>query len=105
MLFWLTLGHFWCSVVTSVTLSSPLRIKKKKLNPKYPNIQKRPKNVRKSPFFLTENPLKKNPKKLKMSKKFKKSENLKKMSKKNHVFFKYENFKMLFFCPKKIKFS
>ena len=24
MMFWLTLGHFWCSVVTSVTLSSNL---------------------------------------------------------------------------------
>ena len=24
MLFWLTLGHFWCSVVTSVTFSSNL---------------------------------------------------------------------------------
>ena len=43
MLFWLTLGHFWCSVVTSVTFSSNLshlkQIKKSK------KIQKNPKNI------------------------------------------------------------
>ena len=42
MLFWLTLGHFWCSVVTSATFSSNLsnffflikkNTKKKKLLP------------------------------------------------------------------------
>ena len=37
MLFWLTLGNFWCSVVTSVTFSSPLS-----------NFEKNPKNPKKS---------------------------------------------------------
>ena len=39
MLFWLTLGHFWCSVVTSVTFSSNLsNFEKNSKNPK--KIQK-----------------------------------------------------------------
>ena len=52
MLFWLTLGHFWCSVVTSETFSSPLSNFPKNLkkspkkspkipqNPKYQKYQK-----------------------------------------------------------------
>ena len=67
MLFWLTLGHFWCSVETSVTFSSNLinfekiyKIQKKSKKspkiPKYPKIGRRKKEIHK---------ILKNPKKFK----------------------------------------
>ena len=63
MLFWLTLGHVWCSVVTLVTFSSNLiTLKKFKIIQKNPknqrkNVQKRnTKNLRKSPKKVTKNP-------------------------------------------------
>ena len=55
MLFSLILGHFWCSVVNSVTLGSNLSnydiFNKKKFSQKFQNLKKSKKNQ--------ENPIKK----------------------------------------------
>ena len=82
MLFWLTLGRFWCSLVTSVTFGSNLsnikkkiqkirKKKKRKKYQKYPKINKNQVNLNKP-----KNLLKKNTKNLKMSRNLEKSENL-----------------------------
>ena len=75
MLFWLTLGHFWCSVETSVTFSSNLiNFEKNPKNPK--KIQKNPKKIKNSKNL-------KNPKKSKKSEKIaKKSQKTQKIHKK-----------------------
>ena len=58
MLFWLTLGHFLCSVVTSVTFSSNLwNFEKNPKNPK--KIFKNPKISKKKNFKIQKNPKKK----------------------------------------------
>ena len=104
LMFCLTLGQFWCSVLTSVTFSSALRNfqknpknrKKSQKNPKYPKISK----IKKKNKKIRENPQKpkksitKNPKNWKSSQNIKKSWNLKTCKEKS------------FFSPSKIgKFS
>ena len=95
MLFWLTLGHFWCSVVTSVTFNSNLSNFEKNLwtkSKKIPNKSKISKHPTKS---------KKSEKKKKSQKTQKKSiktksENLKKRFKKSKKIFFFQkiwNFK------------
>ena len=112
MLFLLILGHFWCSLITSVTLSSNLCKNFKKIPPKnsqkiqkYPTISKNPKIKKKSknPKIIIEKKRKKISKTSKLFLKSPKSKNLKKSQKlpTNHFLFKHFFFSKYFFCKKK----
>ena len=100
MLIWLTLDHFWCSVVTSVAFSSNLRnfeilVK----NPKMPKQSKISKNLKNSKKKIKKpeksqkksNKNQKNPKKIGKFQKIRKSEIFLKILKNN------------FFSSKKLK--
>ena len=102
LMFCLTLGQFWCSVLTSVTFSSALRNfqknpknpKKSQKNPKYHKISKIKKKKSKNPW--------KSPKTQKIH--YKKPQKLKEFTKyqKNHEIWKHVK-KNLFFPPQKLE--
>ena len=99
MLFWLILGHFWCSVVTLVTFSSNLN-NFEKIQTKIQKIQKNPKKIQNLNKLQQKNiyiyiiKFKKKRKKIRKSVKNRKIQ-------KNHFFFKSEIFENIFFSPNK----
>ena len=86
MLFWLTLGQFWCLLVTSVIFSSPLsNFEKNQKNPKKkrektPKIQKY-REYKKNTKKFKINCSKKNPLNIQQQKNIKKFKNMKKSQK------------------------
>ena len=111
MLFWLTLSHFWCSVVTSVTINSPLcnffsKSKKNSKNPKKSKISKNLKNskIPKNPWKLKKKNLQKTQKSIKNThiklenvKKWEKSKTWKNVQKSQKHFFFLKKPDFLFF--------